>query len=79
VTIRRSSSKSNFTIWEDVWSGTVYMEGGLDYTWSDKTIESGVWYHYCAERRDSLGNRGAIIQTQVPVMILLDDIFLTTA
>ena len=79
VTIRRSSSKSNFTIWEDVWSDTVYMEGGLDYTWSDKTIESGVWYHYCAERRDSLGNRGAIIQTQVPVMILLDDIFLTTA
>lgn len=79
ITIRRSSSKSNFTIWEDVWSDTIYMEGGLNYTWYDKTIESGVWYHYCAERRDSLGNRGVIIQTLIPVMIMLDDIFLTTA
>ena len=76
-TIRRTSSKSDFHIWEDIKTVT-YSEGArLDYTWQDKTVESGIWYKYCAQRRNSIGIRGPIIQTNNPVMCLLDDIFLT--
>jgi len=62
LTIRRTSSKSNFHKWEDV--NTINYATGkeLNYTWIDTTIESGVWYKYCAQRRNSRGERGPIIQ-----------------
>ena len=78
ITIRRTSSKSNFTIWEDVFTDyNLYMQNGLNYIWYDKTVQAGVWYHYCAQRRDVIGNRGIIIKTKSPVICSLDDIFLT--
>ncbi len=77
LTIRRTSSESNFHKWEDVRTVT-YLEGTeLNYTWYDTTIQSGVWYKYCAQRRNSRGDRGTIIQIDNPVICLLDDIFLT--
>jgi len=77
VTIRRTSSESNFHKWEDI-KTIAFTEGTkLDYTWYDTTIESGVWYKYCAQKRNTRGDRGTIIQIDAPVMCLLDDIFLT--
>lgn len=76
ITIRRTSSESNFTIWEDI--HTVSIENQiLDYTWYDSTIESGIWYRYCAQKRNSLGNRGVVTYLEKPHMLLFDDMYLT--
>jgi len=77
LTIRRTSSESNFHKWEDVKTTTYKTGESLNYTWYDTTIESGVWYKYCAQRRNAHGDRGAIIQINNPVMCVFDDIFLT--
>ena len=77
VTIRRTSSESNFHKWEDIKTITFAEGTKLNYTWYDTTIESGVWYKYCAQRRNIRGDRGTIIQIDAPVICLLDDIFLT--
>ena len=77
LTIRRTSSQSNFHKWEDIKTITYATGTELNYSFYDTTIESGVWYKYCAQKRNSNGNRGAIIQIENPVICLLDDIFLT--
>lgn len=77
LTIRRSSSESNFSIWEDVHEVTIANGKVLNYTWYDYTIESGVWYKYCAQRRNSRGYRGAVVNIRYPVMAVFDDMFLT--
>lgn len=77
ITIRRTSSESNFTIWEDVHTFAVVEDQELDYTWYDFTIESGVWYRYCAQKRSSTGQRGVIVELKEPKMLLFDDMYLT--
>lgn len=77
LTIRRTSSESNFHKWEDVKTVTYITGTELNYSWYDTTIQSGVWYKYCAQKRNAHGDRGAIIQINKPVMCLFDDIFLT--
>lgn len=77
LTIRRSSSENDFKTWEDVKTVTYATGTELNLVWYDETIESGVWYKYCAQKRSSRGDRGAIIQTDEPVMCVLDSIFLT--
>lgn len=79
ITIRRSSSKTDFTIWEDVLTFLVPPNSILNYTWYDYTIENGVWYLYSAEQRNTEGFRSTSIQISKPVMILSEDILLTTA
>ena len=75
ITIRRTSSRSNFTLWEDMY--TVSIENKLlDLTWYDYTIESGVWYKYGAQRRDSLGNRGIMNLLDEEYMIVFEHMFL---
>ena len=77
LTIRRTSSQSNFHRWEDV-NTVAYITGTeLNYSWYDSTIQSGVWYKYCAQKRNAHGDRGPIIQIDNPIMCLLNDIFLT--
>lgn len=76
LTIRRTSSRSNFTIWEDIHQVVIANGEILNYTWYDYTIESGVWYKYCAQRRNSKGDRGAIINIRYPIMDIFDDMFL---
>jgi len=75
--IRRTSSESNFTIWEDVYISLINQGSSLNLTWYDYTVESGVWYRYCAQKINAKGQRGTIITNRHPVMIYLDDIFLT--
>ena len=78
ITIRRTSSESNFTIWEDVHTESFEENSKLDYTWYDYTIKSGVYYKYIAQKRTSVGNRGVAIHAEgEPFMILFDDIYLT--
>lgn len=77
LTIRRTSSESNFHKWEDVKTVTYITGTELNYSWYDTTIQSGVWYKYCAQKRNAHGDRGTIIQIDNPVICLLDDIFLT--
>lgn len=78
ITIRRTSSESNFTIWEDVHTESFEENSKLDYTWYDYTIKSGVYYKYIAQKRSSVGNRGvAIHAASEPFMMLFDDMYLT--
>ena len=77
LTIRRTSSESDFTIWEDVHTVTLTTGQELNYTWYDSTVQSGIWYRYCAQKRNSRGDRGIIIEIRHPVMVVLDDMFLT--
>lgn len=74
ITIRRSSSKDNFQKWEDI-QNFVYTESG-DINWIDLTVESGIWYKYCAQQRGHNGQRGAIIETSNSVMCEFEDMFL---
>ena len=78
ITIRRSSSESNFTIWEDIHTESFEENSKLDYTWYDYTIKSGIYYKYIAQKRSSVGNRGIAIHAEgEPFMMLFDDMYLT--
>lgn len=79
ILIRRSSSKNNFKTWEDIHSEEINEEQEIDITWADKTVESGIWYNYCTQVVLPDGTRGTITQTKSPIMVVLDDVFLTTA
>ena len=79
IVLRRSSSKENFTIWEDIHTEAVLNVQEVDITWSDFTVESGVWYSYCAQVVLPDGTRGKITEINAPIMIVLDDMYLTTA
>ena len=73
ITIRRTSSNTNFTIWEDIHSFSVVENQELDYTWYDYTIESGVWYRYCAQKRSATGQRGVITELKEPRMMIFEE------
>lgn len=77
VIIRRSSSRDNFKVWEDIKVTNVSGLEDLDYTWYDYTAEPGVWYKYCAMTQNTSGFRSKSIQTESPVIINPEDIFLT--
>lgn len=77
LTIRRTSNKSNFTFWEDVHTTAIMGEDFLNYTWHDYTAESGVWYKYCVQKRSRSGDRGLVVRDPEPVMLILDDMFLS--
>lgn len=79
LTIRRSASDTNFTIWEDVHTTSITDNDFLDFTWKDYTVESGIWYKYGVQKRNSYGDRGLIVSTVNPVMVTLQDMFLTRA
>ena len=52
--IRRTSSDSNFKLWEDIYSTRIPdvtdtpigQQGAWGMTWRDCTVESGTWYQY---------------------------------
>lgn len=75
--IRRASNEDNYTIWEDVHQ-TKMNNQSLNYIWYDYTVESGVLYKYGAQQKNGSGQRGELITTK-PILINLDDMFLTRA
>lgn len=77
LTIRRTSNKSNFLVWEDIHTENLSSGEALDYTWYDGTIESGIWYKYSAQKRNSRGHRGVSIELRNPIMMEFEDIYLS--
>ena len=76
ITIRRTSSESNFLIWEDVHTVNL-TDTKLHYIWYDMNIKSGIWYKYCVQKRNATGGRGVIVEDNDKVMVDFEDIFLT--
>ena len=74
LTLRRSSSKSNFTIWEDI-ANTKVVNEALNWNYCDFTIESGVFYRYGVQTRDNRGRRG-VLKLSNTEMGEFDDAFL---
>ena len=77
VVLRRASSKTNFTIWEDLKTYTYSGETNIKEIFSDTTVESGVWYKYYIQKR-SKGVAASVKYIKSPLMIIFDDMFLTT-
>lgn len=76
--IRRSSSENDFKTWEDIHLTKIENGKPLDLIWYDYTVKSGVFYKYCAQRVNSYGDRGPVIQINSPVIVTFEDILLTT-
>lgn len=77
LVLRRASSNTNFTIWEDLKTYTYNGEKNIKETFNDMTIESGVWYKYYIQKR-SKGVAASTKYIKTPLMIIFDDMFLTT-
>lgn len=76
VIIRRTSSKSNFNIWEDVYERVYNVEDNINFVWYDITVQSGVWYKYAAQKKLGAGSRGAVTEMEEPVLAYFEDMFL---
>ena len=76
--IRRSSSKDNFDIWEDMYTFLAQPTHAINLVWYDRTVESGVWYKYSLQQRNLQGFRSNFIEYQTPIMCVFEDIFLVT-
>lgn len=76
IIIRRTSSRSDFLIWEDVCQATLIGTEYQNFVWKDKTVESGIWYYYAAQEIDNNKNRGIVIKTAQPFRVDFEDMFL---
>lgn len=77
LVLRRTSNKTNFTIWEDLKTYTYEGATAIKETFSDMTIESGVWYKYYLQKRSN-GVAASTKYIKTPIMVIFDDMFLTT-
>lgn len=75
VMIRRTSNLSHFMVWEDV--HIISVADSEKIKWRDYTVESGIWYKYGIQTINRYGIRGEIVVINKPVMITLEDIFLS--
>ena len=78
LVIRRTSSESNFTIWEDMHVINLTSTTKFKYKWYDETIKSGIWYMYALQEIDIDNIRKAIKILKKPNILNFDDIYLTT-
>lgn len=77
--IKRTDSKSNFKIWEQVYYYSVPLLEIIDFTWFDKTIESGVYYLYGIEKLMEDGKtRSQLLKLQNPIRLDFHNILLST-
>ena len=79
--IKRTSSKSKFTLWQN-WKVFSYTEKFIDKQFYDTTIESGIWYKYGIQMRGT-DSTGKTVVTNIrsidnPVMCIFDNMYLTT-
>lgn len=79
VVIRRADYRDGFAIWKDVYTAEYNAANYIDFIWHDYTIESGVWYKYAVQGVDPNGVRRPMSKFNVPVMMVLEDMFLSTA
>ena len=67
--IRRTDSRSNFQVWDDVYLYVVKAESiNALPIYYDYTIESGVWYKYGVQIIDKDGYRGVLDVISKPIM-----------
>ena len=78
LVIRRTSSKSNFIVWEDL-AVKAFANESVDWEYHDFTIESGIWYKYGVQIRDIHGHRGVLTQIDDPLMCEFEHAFLLEA
>lgn len=76
--LRRASSKDGFSMWEDVYENVYINASYIGFIWTDYTIESGVWYKYALQAADNTGRRTPMLMFGTPVMVVFEDMFLTT-
>lgn len=74
ITIRRTSSESNFETWEDI-ANLIIVKDRVNIHYQDLTAQSGVFYRYGAQVRDNRGRRGILAYSNV-VMGEWEDAFL---
>lgn len=79
ILLRRTSNKSNFTIWDDILLKEYTNTTKIKEQWSDETIESGIWYKYCIQKIDENQNRGTIKMIKDPLMMTFEYDYLTTS
>ncbi len=79
IVIRRTSNKTNFKFWEDVYTTLIPSKTNLNLVWRDYTIESGVWYKYSVVKRNKENYRSTPIEIKNPIMGEFEDIFLTAS
>lgn len=79
IVIRRTSNKSNFTVWEDVYQKTFNGTNVIDFEWRDFSIESGVWYDYAVQVVDEQKLRGPMTRFIEPSMVIFEHMYLTGA
>ena len=77
LVLRRTSNKTNFTIWEDLKTYRYTGATAIKETFNDMTIESGVWYKYYLQKRSN-GVAASTKYIRTPIMVIFDDMFLTT-
>lgn len=77
LVLRRASNKTNFTIWEDLKTYKYKGATAIKETFNDMTIESGVWYKYYLQKRSN-GVAASTKYIRTPIMVIFDDMFLTT-
>ena len=77
LVLRRTSNKTNFTIWEDLKTYKYTGATAIKETFNDITIESGVWYKYYLQKRSN-GVAASTKYIRTPIMVIFDDMFLTT-
>lgn len=76
--VRRTSSKTNFTIWEDLTEYSYNGAAAIKETFSDTTIESGIWYKYYLQKLGNASTKASVKYIKSPLMVIFDDMFLTT-
>lgn len=76
--VRRTSSKTNFTIWEDLIEYSYDGATAIKETFSDTTIESGIWYKYYLQKLGNASTKVSVKYIKSPLMVIFDDMFLTT-
>ena len=76
--VRRTSSKTNFTIWEDLIEYSYDGAVAIKETFSDTTIESGIWYKYYLQKLGNASTKASVKYIKSPLMVIFDDMFLTT-
>lgn len=76
MVIRRSSSETNFTIWEDMCFKTFENVSLIDFTWTDYTIKSGVFYNYAVQGIENNGDRGIMTKFIDPAIVVFEHMYL---
>ena len=67
VVIRRTDSRSNFSIWEDLAIKT-FLNQPIVWDYYDFTAESGVFYQYAVQSLSNTGTRGALQKSEITVV-----------